>query len=255
MSPFLGGPVTITGLWLIPEFPTKPPPEYVRSGYASLQLKHIINEFALTIHRMELEYEGGISLVKKPMDPETGDKLQSFMQPMHVALAIWDAYYVLYKRQLDRIMSPDGQADDVQLLGGRFTLSSRERPNPMVTHGHSQLQPPGRTESIPSNAEPELHPSFFISTLQRLPLPDLSPGSDLHLASLAFKLRLHVHKSETPPTPHRGSFFFNGPVGVRGPNGSCRFEVRGEYDPAKPGWRNVDMKLRDMSYNQQRPHM
>jgi hypothetical protein len=122
MSPFLGGPVTITGLWLIPEFPTKPPPEYVRSGYASLQLKHIINEFALTIHRMELEYEGGISLVKKPMDPETGDKLQSFMQPMHVALAIWDAY------------------NEPGRPSGRCTVAGREvytiKPRKTESHGH-----------------------------------------------------------------------------------------------------------------------
>lgn len=202
---------------------------------------------------MELT-DDGISWATKPMNPEIGDRLSIFMRPTHVALAIWDAYYVLYRRQMDRLMNPDGQPNDVQLLNGRFTLSSQ--PNPMTTREKSQLQPPisdRSTENILSNAEPEPHPSFFISTLQRLPLPDLGPGSDLHLASIAFKLRLHDHETQFLRTPVRGSFFFSGPVGVQGPHGSCRFEVRGEYDPAKPGWRTVDVKLKDLSYHKQRP--
>lgn len=256
ISPFLGGPLSLTGLWLIPQFPSRPPPEYVRAGYALAPIEPYSDEPALTIHRLELA-DDGISWVTKPMNPEVGDKMQTFMKPAHMALAIKDAYYVLAKRQLDRLMNSDGQPDDVQLLNGRFTLSSRERSNPMAIREQSQLQPPvsdRSTESVTSNAEPELHPSFIISTLQRLPLPDLGPGSDLHLASIAFRLRLHDHQAQAPRTPHRGSFFFAGPVGVKGPHGSCRFEVRGEYDPAKPGWQFVDIKLKDLSYHTQRPH-
>lgn len=41
ISPFLGSPLSLTGLWLVPQFPSRPPPEYVRAGYASLQLHHL----------------------------------------------------------------------------------------------------------------------------------------------------------------------------------------------------------------------
>lgn len=209
----------------------------------------------LTVYSLELT-DDGISWVTKSMDPDIGDRLQTFMKPVHVALAIKDAYYVLLKRQLDRLRNPNGQPDAVELLNGRFILSSHERTDPISTHEQPKLQPPvsdGPPEGISSNDEPELHPSSIISSLQRLPLPDLGPGSDLHLASIAFKLRLHEHRAQSPRTPHRGSFYMSGPVGVKGPNGSCRFEVWGEYDPAKPGWRNVDIKLRDLNYRRQRP--
>jgi hypothetical protein len=41
ISPFLGGPLSLTGLWLVPQFPSRPPPEYVRAGYAWLHLNNI----------------------------------------------------------------------------------------------------------------------------------------------------------------------------------------------------------------------
>ena len=179
-----------------------------------------------------------------------GDRLQTFMKPVHVALAIKDAYYVLFKRQMDRLRSPDGQPGSVKLLDGRVTLSGHEKTNALGTQKQAKLQPPvsdAPAEAV-SNDEPQLHPSSLISFLQRLPLPDLGPGSDLHLASIAFKLRLHEHQAKSPRTPNRGSFFLVGPVGLHGPRGSCRFEVRGEYDPSKPGWRTVDMKLRDCNF-------
>lgn len=33
--PILGGPLTITGFWLVQQFPNCAPPEYVRSGYVT----------------------------------------------------------------------------------------------------------------------------------------------------------------------------------------------------------------------------
>ncbi|KAJ5242348.1 uncharacterized protein N7469_000675 [Penicillium citrinum] len=235
MQPFLGSPLALTADWLQPNFPSRPPPGYMRSG------------IALT--------DDGISWVTQPLDPEIGDRLQTFMKPVHVALAIKDAYYVLLKRQMDRLRNPDGQPGSVKLLDGRVTLSGHERTNALSTQEQAKLQPPvsdAPTETV-SNDEPQLHPSSIISFLQRLPLPDLGPGSDLHLASIAFKLRLHEHQAKSPRTPNRGSFFLVGPVGLQGPKGACRFEVRGEYDPAKPGWRTVDMKLRDWSYYVHKP--
>lgn len=253
MQPFLGSPLALTADWLQPNFPSRPPPGYMRSGYVSPRVKRLA-AITLTLFSIALT-DDGISWVTQPLDPEIGDRLQTFMKPVHVALAIKDAYYVLLKRQMDRLRNPDGQPGSVKLLDGRVTLSGHERTNALSTQEQAKLQPPvsdAPTETV-SNDEPQLHPSSIISFLQRLPLPDLGPGSDLHLASIAFKLRLHEHQAKSPRTPNRGSFFLVGPVGLQGPKGACRFEVRGEYDPAKPGWRTVDMKLRDWSYYVHKP--
>ncbi|CEO58517.1 hypothetical protein PMG11_03236 [Penicillium brasilianum] len=237
MSQLLGSPLSLTGFWLVHQFPPRAPPEYLRSG-------------------LEIA-DDGVSWVTQTLDPDVGDRLQKVMKPVHVALAIKDAYTLLIRRQLARLRDPDSQPlDALELLSGRYILSGHEKLNPISPHEQPRVQsslsddPP---ENILPTEEPELHPSSIISSLQRLPLPDLGPGSDLHLASLAFRLRLNEYRARTPRTPQRGTFFISGPVGLKGPNGFCRFEVRGEYDPAKSAWRTVEMQLKDINPRKQKP--
>ncbi len=191
------------------------------------------------------------------MDADVGDRLQTVMKPVHVALAIKDAYTLLIRRQLAKLRDPGSQPlDALELLSGKYIISGHEKLNPISPHEQPKIEsslsdaPP---ENILSNGEPDLHPSSIISSLQRLPLPDLGPGSDLHLASLAFRLRLDEYRARTPRTPQRGTFFISGPIGLKGPNGFCRFEVRGEYDPAKSAWRTVEMHLKDINPKKQKP--
>lgn len=197
-----------------------------------------------------------MSWVTKPLDPDMGDRLQTFMKPLHVALAIKDAYLLLLMRQVNRLRHPQEQSvDALESLNENYILSRNERLNPLSPHEQPKLQPPvmdGPSESAPSAGDPELHPSSIISSLQRLPLPDLGPGSDLHLASIAFKIQLNAYRARMKRTPRRGTFFISGPVGIKGPNGFCRFEVRGEYDPSKSAWRMVEMELKDLNPRKQR---
>jgi hypothetical protein len=195
-----------------------------------------------------------VAWVTRPIDSELGDKVQTFMKPIHVALAIKDAYLVLLGRQLARFRGDTPHA--LESFSQRRILSYNENFSPTTSHEQPSLQPamPEETKgNISSNGDNELHPSSIISSLQRLPLPDLGPGSDLHLASLAFRLRLNEYQANTPRTPIRGTFFISGPVGLKGPNGFCRFEVRGEYDPSKSGWRTIEMSLRDVNLRKQKP--
>lgn len=205
--------------------------------------------------RLEIT-DNGVSWVTKPLDPDMGDRLQTFMKPVHVALAIKDAYFVLLRRQVNRLKNPQEQpVDALESLNESYVLSRNENLNPLSPHEQPRLQPPvsdGPPESASSNGDPELHPSSIISSLQRLPLPDLGPGSDLHLASVAFKLRLNAYRARMKRTPRRGTFFISGPVGIKGPNGFCRFEVRGEYDPSKSGWRTVEIELKDLNPRKQK---
>ncbi|KAF7713234.1 Uncharacterized protein PECH_002222 [Penicillium ucsense] len=235
MAPALGSPLTLTGYWLVHTFPSRAPPQYVRAG-------------------IELDDEG-ISLVTKPLDQDIGDRIHSAMNPIHVALAIKDAYYLVVRRQIARLLSSESQPDNDDLRG-KFILSHGE-PNTISTREQSSTDPSMSeqpSQNILPNTEPELHPSSIISSLQRLPLPDLGPGSDLQLASMAFRLRLDEYKREQGSrTPRRGTFFISGPVGVKGPDGYCRFEVRGEYDPATSAWRTVQMDLRDANPRKQKP--
>lgn len=230
MGQLLGAPLSLNRSWLLQDFPLRAPPTYLRSG------------FEIT--------DDGISWATKPLDPGMGDRLQNFMKPVHVVLAIKDAYLMLLNRQFNRLRDPPGQpADVLELLGKDHALSSNEQTNPLVSHGQSKWQPPNSDippEKVTSTMEPGIHPSSIISSLQRFPLPNLGPGSDLHLASMVFRVRLDEYQARAPRTPLRGTFFMSGPVGISGPYGFCRFEVRGEYDPAKPGWRTVDIELKDM---------
>ncbi|EKV04971.1 hypothetical protein PDIG_82050 [Penicillium digitatum PHI26] len=237
MSQILGEPLSLTGFWLVHQFPNRAPPGYVRSG---VEIKN-----------------DSISWVAKPMDPEIGDRLQTFMKPVHVALAIRDAYLVLLLRQLNRFRKPTGEPlDAIDLLKDSSSAPGDQRRNWIDRKDQSELQPPltdGLKENMPPNTEnSNYHPSSLISLLQRLPLPDLGPGSDLHLASQAFKLRLNHERAQTLGSARRGAFFIAGPVGLKGPNGFCRFEVRGEYDPAKREWRTVEMTLKDLNMRRQK---
>ncbi|KAJ5915344.1 hypothetical protein N7466_011277 [Penicillium verhagenii] len=234
LSQILGSPLSLTGFWLVHQFPHRAPPEYLRSG-------------------IEIS-DHGVAWVTRPVDSEVGDQVQTYMKPIHVALAIKDAYLVLLKRQLARFGNHDPLS--LEILSGQRILSNNENLNATNLHEQPSLQPAVSEEpsgNIASDGDTQLHPSSIISSLQRLPLPDLSPGSGLHLASLAFRLRLNQYQAMAPRTPLRGTFFISGPVGLKGPNGFCRFEVRGEYDPAKPGWRTIEMELRDVNLRKQRP--
>lgn len=232
----LGNPLSLSGYWLVHQFPSRAPPTYLRSG-------------------LEIT-DDGISWVTRPLDPDMGDRLRIFMKPVHVAVAIKDAYLVLLRRQLNRFQNPQGQPTDaLDFLKGRYMILGKERLKPFSSHEQPKPQPPA-SDSLPgnlaANEDPGHHPSSILSSLQRLPLPELGPGSDFHLASIAFQLRLNEYRAHTPRTPRRGTFFVSGPVGIKGPNGFCRYEVRGEYDPGKPGWRTVVAELKDVTPRKQR---
>ncbi|KAE8390662.1 hypothetical protein BDV23DRAFT_154598 [Aspergillus alliaceus] len=239
LSRVLGGPLTVTGFWLVHHFPSRAPPDYRRSGL----------EFA----------DSGISWVSKPMSLEDGDRLQRCIQPLYVALAVKDAYMILVKKQLSRLnitVLEQERAPDTPSLPSRKALSSDlqtldglhpvPRSEEQVTSSASH-----RESTPPEKNVARLHPSIIISTLQCLPLPKLGPGSDLYAASLAFRMRLNDSWTRDRHRPQRGAFYFIGPVGLKGPKGFCRVEVRGEYDPATATWSLVSMQLKDVSiFNQ-----
>ncbi|KAF7593888.1 hypothetical protein BBP40_010699 [Aspergillus hancockii] len=231
----LGGPLTVTGFWLVHHFPSRAPPEYGRSGL----------EIAAT----------GISWVSERMSLEDGDRLRRCIQPLYVALAVKDAYMVLVKRQLSRFnitILEQERVPGVSSLPPHRTLPSdlqtldglRSVPQPEA----QVVSPTGPQESTPrDNGDTRFHPSLLISTLQRLPLPNFGPGSDLYAASLAFRWRLKECWARELHHPRRGAFYFIGPVGLKGPRGFCRVEVRGEYDPVTGTWNLVSMQLKDVS--------
>lgn len=194
------------------------------------------------------------------MSAEVGDRLLRCARPLYVTLALRDSLMVLLKRQAARLSmtlfgqeqrqgatdSPSHQqelAHDVQSLGGLDRLSqSRSSPPSEVS----------RVGSSQDNAESRLHLSFLGAALQKLPLPSLEPGSDLFAASVVFRLRLQHYRAQESHTPHRGVFYFSGPVGLKGPKGFCRVEVKGEYDPAAAKWNRISMEVRDLNIFKQK---
>ncbi|KAE8320860.1 hypothetical protein BDV39DRAFT_187101 [Aspergillus sergii] len=239
LSRVLGGPLSVTGFWLVHHFPSRTPPDYRRSGL----------EFT----------DSGISWVSKPMSLEDGDRLRRCVQPLSVALAIKDAYMILVKRQLSRLNITgleQEQAPGTSSLSSHKALSAELQPLDRLHPVHrsqTQLTPPTSSQggTLRDKGGVDLHPSLIISTLQRLPLPKFGPGSDLYAASLAFKIRLKDCWARELHRPRRGAFYFIGPVGLKGPRGFCRVEVKGEYDPATASWSLISMQLKDVSiFNQ-----
>ncbi|KAI9934389.1 hypothetical protein MW887_000003 [Aspergillus wentii] len=241
LSHMLGGPLTIAGFWLVHHFPSRSPPEYGRPG-------------------LEIG-DNYISLVSRRMSSEESDRLRRFMCPIFVALAINDAFLVFMKRKLSRFQNSDfyqgttrgdpvlRQPDktfppDLQHVDGLSHVSRPETQLPLSRSSQGDV-PQG-------NEKPRLHPSSIISSLQRLPLPKLGPDSDLYVASIAFKWKLNDCWAHEAHTPRRGTFYVAGPVGLKGPKGFCRIEVRGEYDPGTSSWTNVSMHLKDLNVFHQR---
>ncbi|RHZ45818.1 uncharacterized protein CDV56_100141 [Aspergillus thermomutatus] len=235
----LGGPLTVTDFWLVHHFPSRGPPEYALSG--------------LEIADTE------ISWAMRPVSSDTGDRILKCMKPLFVALAARDAYLVLIKRQLSRmgfqvsdriqfgtdslVMPPSGTGLTGLNLDGSAgchktgsQISLADKPHGRVTQKN----------------HPWLNPSSILSSLQWLHLPNFGPESDLRAAAVAFKWRLNDCWTRELRTPRRGTFFIVGPVGLKGPKGFCRVEIRGEYDPSTSRWTNVSMQLKDLNIFKQR---
>ncbi|KAF9894184.1 hypothetical protein FE257_007686 [Aspergillus nanangensis] len=207
--------------------------------------------------------EKGVTWTTQPMSSEDGDLIRKCMRPLFVALGIRDAYTTFFKRQLGRlnIIEQDqgldtaqqrhqmkGVPTDLRTLDGLSRLSQADTSGP--TSGLSSSGSEQKTSQ--ESEDSSLHPSFLLSTLQRLPMPKFGPGSDLYAASLAFKMRLNDCWARELHTPPRGVLYFLGPVGLKGPKGFCRVEVTGEYDPATATWTLVSLQLKDLSLFNQR---
>ncbi|PWY72555.1 hypothetical protein BO94DRAFT_501148, partial [Aspergillus sclerotioniger CBS 115572] len=236
LSHMLGGPLSVAAFWLEHRFPYRAPPAYYRPG--------------LQISR------DGFSWVLKPMSAEDGDRLQRWTRPLSVAHAIKDAFSVLWSRQLSRFSTSSDEEQTVESpisLRDNSLSSGLRGLDGLNDLSQSVSQPPPLSSqegtSLTRNAS-RLHP--YISTLHRLPLPNLGSGSDLRMALLAFKWRLNYCWARRMHSSPRGVMYISGPVGIRGPNGICRVEVKGEYDVMASQWIAVSMDIRDLNLFNQR---
>ncbi|PKY06910.1 hypothetical protein P168DRAFT_301935 [Aspergillus campestris IBT 28561] len=236
LSRLLGGPLELTGSWLVHHFPSRAPPKYTRIG---IQIT-----------------DTAIALVSKYMAFEEGDRLKRCIWPLPATLAIKDAYSVLFQRQLSKLsatnLDEEHQSSSSNLPSYTTMLSSDPKAaddSSQVPQHHSRISNAGESANR-SNDDYHDYPFSVISTLKKL-LLQFGPGSDLYTASLAFKFRFNDCLSRERHASPRGVFYFAGPVGLKGPKGFCRIEVKGEYDPAAAKWAIVSMQLKDLSvFNQ-----
>lgn len=243
----------VTGSWLIQHFPSRAPPEYTLSGFVNGMFLFVVL-FCSHTARLELG-DTGISWTTRSISSEAGDRIRRCMQPLLVARAIWDTYLILIRRRLFSAKSYDSDQNpsakslaekNLKMPGSDgFTQLLKPQPRPSLS--------PEYHESIPQKSNPWLRPPSILTSLQWLPQLKCDSNSDLYVASLAFKWRLNDYYARELRTPRRGAFYFVGPVGLKGPNGFCRVEVRGEYDPSASRWTNVSMQLKDLNLYNQKP--
>ncbi|KAL6239429.1 hypothetical protein BDW75DRAFT_140297 [Aspergillus navahoensis] len=211
----LGPPFTVSGKWLLHHFPSRAPKSYHRTG---------------------LEFSGtGVSWVQKPVANET---ICESIRPSYLALAVRDAYLVLWEKFL-------AQFNATSPLDGRACLSDSY----MDFKTLDKLGDASQSESPNTH----LQPSSILATLRWLPLPKLGPGSDLYDAMQVFKMRINECRRSDSRAHRQGTFFVRGPVGLKGSEGSCRIRVEGEYDPVTSEWVSVSMHLNDLMFFNQKP--
>lgn len=203
--------------------------------------------------------DDGVFWASKPMSPEDGDRLLRCTRPLYVTLALKDALMVILKRQTSRVNMTRSDQEQWHALPG--LPSQKETSRDIKT-----LDEPGR---IPQSRSPtsshvpreeasqedtgsRLHSSLLRATLEMLPRPRFGPDSDLFAASLAFQSRMRSYRAREKHTPHRGVFYFTGPVGIRGSKGFCRLEVQGEYDPVAASWSRVTIQFKDLGLFRQK---
>ncbi|PLN75503.1 hypothetical protein BDW42DRAFT_180520 [Aspergillus taichungensis] len=240
LSRLLGGPLELTEAWLVHHFPSRAPPRYTRIG---IQIT-----------------DTAIALVSKYMVFEEGDRLRRCIWPLPATLAIKDAYSVLFQRQLSKLsatkLDEEHQCSSSNLPSCTTMVSSDLKTaddSCRVSQHHSRITntcpTPGENANR-SNDDYHDYPFSVISMLKKL-LLQFGPGSDLYTASSAFKFRFNDCLSRERHSSPRGVFYFAGPVGLKGPKGFCRIEVKGEYDPASAKWAIVSMQLKDLTvFNQ-----
>ncbi|KAL4912196.1 hypothetical protein BDW62DRAFT_30736 [Aspergillus aurantiobrunneus] len=237
LSRMLGPPFAVSRQWLQTNFPSRAPPAYYRSGLAITDV--------------------GISWGWTPVSNET---LRKSVRPYFVALAVKDAYSVLWGSFVDKFKTRNTDVEQALSL----PVSSTKTLLPSDFKALDKLGEASRPESpvspstTPQNGasrnDGDRHPHSLIilSTLQWLPLPKFGPGTDLYAASLAFKQRINECQVRELRAGRRGTFSVHGLVGLAGSLGFCRIEVEGEYDPGTSEWISVSMHLKDLnSFKQQ----
>ncbi|KAL4981802.1 hypothetical protein BDW68DRAFT_171806 [Aspergillus falconensis] len=211
----LGPPFTVSGKWLLHHFPSRAPKSYHRTG---------------------LEFSGtGVSWVQKPAASET---ICEIIRPSYLALAVLDAYSVLWERFL-----------------AHFNATSPVSERACLPDSYMDFKALDKLGDAPQSESPSTHiqPSSILATLRWLPLPKLGPGSDLYDATQVFKKRINECQRSDSRAYRQGTFFIRGPVSLKGSQGSCRIQVEGEYDPVTSEWVSVSMHLNDLTFFNQQP--
>ncbi|KAL1995340.1 hypothetical protein VTN49DRAFT_1527 [Thermomyces lanuginosus] len=239
----IGTPVQIEGNWIVPRYPYRAPPHYVQAG-----LMITDNEAAIVL---------------RPVPPEQGDRIWKALVPIDVATAMWDAFRLLWRinvMRLDDYLNGSKYSNSAIISMTEAALDRKKQQSstshlPSVSEWESSHTSPSETEQRrPSSTRPlsddrGTHPSLLISLLQKIPLPNFAPGSDLYRARAVFNLSLsHAQaRRRRRATPNRGVCYFEGMVALAGPVAWCRVSVSGEYDPAKNEWTDVQLKLREIN--------
>lgn len=115
-----------------------------------------------------------------------------------------------------------------------------------------EYNPPAAANT--TNSRPQADPTRMPKILSLLQgVSAQYQQSDFYVAYLAFNLQLMRNRALQRKVPPRGVFYISGPLGIRGPRGECRLDVRGEYDPAEKKWHSLTAELRDIRQRQQSP--
>lgn len=240
MQRSLGVPIQLGRVWLDIIYPYGPPPEYERSGL------EIADDY--------------IAWTTRPVSALQVARLRAALKPLPVAKSFWASYSTYCSLQLARLkqflnIAPNSSNTNPQLPLGTITVEQLQQDgSKLETESRAQMDkmsdPKSEVSSTKSSAKSaSLDPSKLYESLPSLP----EPGSDIGPAIMEFKRTLA--KNWRPPDAfgERGTLVVRGDVELKGPRGSCVFEIVADYHPQEAKYMTLRCGLKYFLPKRQRP--
>lgn len=170
---------------------------------------------------------------------------------MPVAKSFWASYSTYWSLQLARLkqflnITPASSNTSTHFPAGAINVKQLQQDgSKQETQSRAQMDkmsdPKSEVGSTKGSAKsPSSNPSKLYGALPSLP----QPGSDIDPAVTAFKRTLA--KNWRPPDAfgERGTFAIRGEVELKGPRGSCIFEIVADYHPREAKYRTLRCGLK-----------
>ncbi|KAF6233438.1 hypothetical protein HO173_008370 [Letharia columbiana] len=236
----IGVPMKLGRVWLDIVYPDGPAPEYDRSGL------EIADDY--------------IAWTTRPVSALQVARLNSALKPLPAVKSLWASYSTYCSLQLARLkqflnIGPTSSNTSPQLPVGAVTVDQlRENSSKQETQNRAQMDKMSDPKSDVGSTKGSAKLTSSDGSKIYGSLPSLlQPDSDIGPAIMEFKRTLAKNWHPPGAFGERGTFVVRGDVELKGPKGSCVFEVVADYHPQEARYKTVRAGLKYSLRNRVRP--